>query len=161
MSDPHAEGKSNRFVGICIQRGGKGLGATFILRNIINNQGEGCLLSANSFNKDLWVNSQAVASVSHHLSVIKETIIYSPMCAWLRCGDLLRAVQPSYCQHRGAEAGEEAGRQPDVPERRSARLQHRGPGHEGCALPTHWRGASQQGERAVVSVACSTLESQK
>ncbi|TKS75606.1 39S ribosomal protein L19, mitochondrial [Collichthys lucidus] len=39
MADPHASGKANRFVGICIQRGGKGLGATFVLRNIINNQG--------------------------------------------------------------------------------------------------------------------------
>ncbi|KAM8831815.1 large ribosomal subunit protein bL19m [Spinachia spinachia] len=39
MADPNASGKINRFVGICIQRGGKGLGATFVLRNIINNQG--------------------------------------------------------------------------------------------------------------------------
>ncbi|XP_029352634.1 large ribosomal subunit protein bL19m [Echeneis naucrates] len=39
MADPNASGKVNRFVGICIQRGGKGLGATFVLRNIINNQG--------------------------------------------------------------------------------------------------------------------------
>ncbi|XP_059212347.1 39S ribosomal protein L19, mitochondrial [Centropristis striata] len=39
MADPHASGKSNRFVGICIQRRGSLLGATFILRNIINNQG--------------------------------------------------------------------------------------------------------------------------
>ncbi|XP_077367157.1 LOW QUALITY PROTEIN: large ribosomal subunit protein bL19m [Festucalex cinctus] len=39
MADPNASDKSSRFVGICIQRGGKGLGATFILRNIINNQG--------------------------------------------------------------------------------------------------------------------------
>ncbi|XP_077567658.1 large ribosomal subunit protein bL19m [Stigmatopora nigra] len=39
MADPNASGKLNRFVGICIQRGGKGLGATFILRNIINGQG--------------------------------------------------------------------------------------------------------------------------
>ncbi|XP_049613847.1 large ribosomal subunit protein bL19m isoform X2 [Syngnathus scovelli] len=39
MADPNASGKSNRFVGICIQRGGKGLGATFVLRNIINSQG--------------------------------------------------------------------------------------------------------------------------
>lgn len=39
MADPDASGKANRFVGICIQRGGKGLGATFILRNIINKQG--------------------------------------------------------------------------------------------------------------------------
>ncbi|XP_012722827.2 39S ribosomal protein L19, mitochondrial [Fundulus heteroclitus] len=39
MADPNASGKTNRFVGICIQRGGKGLGATFVLRNIINGQG--------------------------------------------------------------------------------------------------------------------------
>uniref|UniRef100_A0A3B4ABX6 Large ribosomal subunit protein bL19m n=1 Tax=Periophthalmus magnuspinnatus TaxID=409849 RepID=A0A3B4ABX6_9GOBI len=39
MTDPNANGKVNRFVGICIQRGGKGLGATFVLRNIIDNQG--------------------------------------------------------------------------------------------------------------------------
>ncbi|KAM9798203.1 large ribosomal subunit protein bL19m [Neosynchiropus ocellatus] len=39
MADPNSSGKTNRFVGICIQRGGKGLGATFVLRNIINNQG--------------------------------------------------------------------------------------------------------------------------
>ncbi|KAM4596008.1 large ribosomal subunit protein bL19m [Polymixia lowei] len=39
MADPHSSGKTNRFVGICTQRGGKGLGATFVLRNIIDNQG--------------------------------------------------------------------------------------------------------------------------
>ncbi|XP_013865440.1 large ribosomal subunit protein bL19m isoform X1 [Austrofundulus limnaeus] len=39
MADLYASGKTNRFVGICIRRGGSGLGATFILRNIINNQG--------------------------------------------------------------------------------------------------------------------------
>ncbi|XP_037541443.1 39S ribosomal protein L19, mitochondrial [Nematolebias whitei] len=39
MADRNASGKKNRFVGICIQRGGKGLGATFILRNILNGQG--------------------------------------------------------------------------------------------------------------------------
>ncbi|XP_076872661.1 large ribosomal subunit protein bL19m [Brachyhypopomus gauderio] len=39
MSDPHAAGKSNRFVGICIQRSGSGLGATFKLRNVIDGQG--------------------------------------------------------------------------------------------------------------------------
>ncbi|KAK3522458.1 hypothetical protein QTP86_011805 [Hemibagrus guttatus] len=37
--DPHAANNTNRFVGICIQRSGKGLGATFILRNIIDGQG--------------------------------------------------------------------------------------------------------------------------
>uniref|UniRef100_A0A8C6V128 Large ribosomal subunit protein bL19m n=1 Tax=Neogobius melanostomus TaxID=47308 RepID=A0A8C6V128_9GOBI len=39
MADPNASGKVNRFVGICIQRGGTGLGATFVLRNIIDSQG--------------------------------------------------------------------------------------------------------------------------
>ncbi|XP_021467172.2 39S ribosomal protein L19, mitochondrial [Oncorhynchus mykiss] len=39
MADPHASGKTNRFMGICIQRGGHGLGATFVLRNIIDGQG--------------------------------------------------------------------------------------------------------------------------
>ncbi|XP_033998106.1 39S ribosomal protein L19, mitochondrial [Trematomus bernacchii] len=39
MADTHAAGKVQRFVGICIQRGGTGLGATFMLRNIIDNQG--------------------------------------------------------------------------------------------------------------------------
>lgn len=39
MTDPHAAGKTNRFMGLCVQRGGRGLGATFILRNIIDNQG--------------------------------------------------------------------------------------------------------------------------
>ncbi|XP_017311380.1 39S ribosomal protein L19, mitochondrial [Ictalurus punctatus] len=38
-SDPHAANNTNRFVGICTQRSGKGLGATFILRNIIDGQG--------------------------------------------------------------------------------------------------------------------------
>jgi len=39
MADPHASGKTNRFVGICTKRSGKGLGATFVLRNIIDGQG--------------------------------------------------------------------------------------------------------------------------
>lgn len=39
MSDPHASGKLHRFVGICIQRSGRGLGATFVLRNVIEGQG--------------------------------------------------------------------------------------------------------------------------
>ncbi|XP_043074571.1 39S ribosomal protein L19, mitochondrial [Puntigrus tetrazona] len=39
MTDPHVKGNLNRFVGICIQRSGKGLGATFILRNIVDGQG--------------------------------------------------------------------------------------------------------------------------
>ena len=38
-SDIHAPGKSNRFVGICIQRLGCGLRASFILRNIVDGQG--------------------------------------------------------------------------------------------------------------------------
>ncbi|XP_072913342.1 large ribosomal subunit protein bL19m [Hemitrygon akajei] len=33
------DNKANRFVGICTQRSGKGLGATFVLRNIIDGQG--------------------------------------------------------------------------------------------------------------------------
>lgn len=94
MTDPNASGKTNRFVGICIQRGGKGLGATFVLRNIIDNQGEGCLL--------------------HLLAVLLETLTI-PVSAWCRRGDMLRTVQPSRSEDRGAEAGEEAGRQPDVP----------------------------------------------
>ncbi|KAL2082613.1 hypothetical protein ACEWY4_022431 [Coilia grayii] len=39
MKDPYASGNVNRFVGICTQRSGSGLGATFILRNIIDGQG--------------------------------------------------------------------------------------------------------------------------
>lgn len=39
MTDPYASGNLNRFVGICTQRSGKGLGATFILRNVIDGQG--------------------------------------------------------------------------------------------------------------------------
>uniref|UniRef100_A0A8C3SHJ5 Large ribosomal subunit protein bL19m n=1 Tax=Chelydra serpentina TaxID=8475 RepID=A0A8C3SHJ5_CHESE len=38
-ADPYASDKTSHFVGICIQRGGKGLGATFVLRNIIQGQG--------------------------------------------------------------------------------------------------------------------------
>ncbi|KAF7395321.1 hypothetical protein HZH68_009371 [Vespula germanica] len=38
-SEPHAPGKVNRFVGICIQRKGCGLRASFLLRNVIDNQG--------------------------------------------------------------------------------------------------------------------------
>ncbi len=40
MTDPHVNGNLNRFVGICVQRSGKGLGATFILRNIVDGQGK-------------------------------------------------------------------------------------------------------------------------
>ncbi|KAM8953424.1 large ribosomal subunit protein bL19m [Pelodytes ibericus] len=39
MSDPHASGKTHRFVGICIERAGSGLGANFVLRNVIEGQG--------------------------------------------------------------------------------------------------------------------------
>lgn len=38
-SDPHAAGKSSRFVGICIHRERCGLRARFILRNVIDHQG--------------------------------------------------------------------------------------------------------------------------
>ncbi|XP_076761229.1 mitochondrial ribosomal protein L19 [Xylocopa sonorina] len=38
-SEPHAIGKVNRFVGICILREGTGLRAAFILRNAINGEG--------------------------------------------------------------------------------------------------------------------------
>ncbi|XP_045593293.1 large ribosomal subunit protein bL19m [Procambarus clarkii] len=39
VGDPNASGKTNRFVGICIQRGGTGLRSWFILRNVIDHQG--------------------------------------------------------------------------------------------------------------------------
>ncbi|CAJ0968539.1 unnamed protein product [Ranitomeya imitator] len=42
VADPHASGKLNRFVGLCIDRSGHGLGATFLLRNIIDGQGVTC-----------------------------------------------------------------------------------------------------------------------
>ena len=38
-SDKHAPGKSNRFLGICIQKQGVGLRATFMLRNVIDKIG--------------------------------------------------------------------------------------------------------------------------
>ncbi|KAH0621789.1 hypothetical protein JD844_023416 [Phrynosoma platyrhinos] len=38
-ADPYANGKTSTFVGVCIQRSGKGLGGTFILRNVIEGQG--------------------------------------------------------------------------------------------------------------------------
>ncbi|PSN44625.1 39S ribosomal protein L19 [Blattella germanica] len=38
-SNRHAPEKSSRFVGICIQRGGCGLRAFFILRNVVDHQG--------------------------------------------------------------------------------------------------------------------------
>ena len=39
VTDQHAPGKKNRFVGICIQRAGHGLMADFTLRNVIDGQG--------------------------------------------------------------------------------------------------------------------------
>ncbi|KAM6180313.1 large ribosomal subunit protein bL19m [Erethizon dorsatum] len=38
-ADPYAQGKTSQFLGICIQRSGSGLGATFTLRNTIERQG--------------------------------------------------------------------------------------------------------------------------
>ncbi|XP_067012947.2 large ribosomal subunit protein bL19m [Anabrus simplex] len=38
-SNKHAVGKTSRFVGICISRAGCGLRASFILRNVVDNQG--------------------------------------------------------------------------------------------------------------------------
>lgn len=38
-SDPHAQGKVSRFVGICLERKGCGLRAEFTLRNVVNHQG--------------------------------------------------------------------------------------------------------------------------
>ncbi|XP_043281897.1 39S ribosomal protein L19, mitochondrial [Venturia canescens] len=37
--EPHAPGKTNRFLGICIERTGCGLRAKFVLRNVIDHQG--------------------------------------------------------------------------------------------------------------------------
>ncbi|XP_026761460.1 39S ribosomal protein L19, mitochondrial [Galleria mellonella] len=39
ISDPHAQSKTNRFVGICIERKGSGLRAEFTLRNVVDHQG--------------------------------------------------------------------------------------------------------------------------
>ncbi|TRY57084.1 hypothetical protein DNTS_023971 [Danionella cerebrum] len=39
MIDPYANGNLHRFVGICTQRSGNGLGANFVLRNVIEGQG--------------------------------------------------------------------------------------------------------------------------
>ncbi|KZC11706.1 PREDICTED: 39S ribosomal protein L19, mitochondrial [Dufourea novaeangliae] len=38
-AEPHATGKVNRFVGICILREGCGLRASFLLRNVVDNEG--------------------------------------------------------------------------------------------------------------------------
>lgn len=43
-ADPYASGKTSQFLGICIQRSGAGLGATFILRNTIEGQGMFCFI---------------------------------------------------------------------------------------------------------------------
>ncbi|KAG9464943.1 hypothetical protein GDO78_019157 [Eleutherodactylus coqui] len=39
VADPQMNGKQKKFTGICIERKGHGLGATFMLRNIIDGQG--------------------------------------------------------------------------------------------------------------------------
>ncbi|XP_074662892.1 large ribosomal subunit protein bL19m-like [Tubulanus polymorphus] len=39
VSDPYAPGKKNRFVGLCIERGGWGLRSNFLLRNIVDGLG--------------------------------------------------------------------------------------------------------------------------
>lgn len=39
ISDPHAQGNTNRFVGICIERKGCGLRAEFTVRNVVDHQG--------------------------------------------------------------------------------------------------------------------------
>lgn len=38
-SEPHAPGKVNRFVGICMERQGAGLRSSFTLRNVVDSQG--------------------------------------------------------------------------------------------------------------------------
>lgn len=38
-AEPHAPGKLNRFVGICIERSGCGLRANCVLRNVVDHQG--------------------------------------------------------------------------------------------------------------------------
>lgn len=47
VGDPNASDKTNRFVGICISRGGTGLRAWFNLRNVIDHQGK--VLSINLY----------------------------------------------------------------------------------------------------------------
>ena len=156
MADPNASGKVNRFVGICIQRGGHGLGATFVLRNIIDNQGEVYYFLCYFWsNKDVLIVTQFVTVTidnlveEHGWAWLSKTVISIMFFSRIRCGDLLRAVQPPYPADWSAEAGEEAGWQPDVPERCSARVLHCGPGHEAWAHLPHRRGACQQGERAL------------
>ncbi|XP_003215367.2 large ribosomal subunit protein bL19m [Anolis carolinensis] len=38
-ADPYANGRTSTFVGLCVQRSGRGLGGTFVLRNVIEGQG--------------------------------------------------------------------------------------------------------------------------
>lgn len=40
ISDPHSPGKTSRFVGLCIDRGGHGLKAFFVLRNVVDGLGK-------------------------------------------------------------------------------------------------------------------------
>ena len=51
VSDANASGKSNRFVGICIEKGCTGLRAYFILRNIVDHVGESLFSFTLSFTK--------------------------------------------------------------------------------------------------------------
>lgn len=54
-ADLYANGKASQFLGICIQRSGAGLGATFILRNTIEGQGRFHFISLifwNMFSQD-------------------------------------------------------------------------------------------------------------
>lgn len=82
------------------------------------------------------------------LTVRLEPLMVS-VCACHRRGNLLRIVQPSYSEDRGAEAGEEVGWQPDVLERCIARVQHNWLRHEtGAYFCNRW-GACQQGEHSL------------
>lgn len=62
-ADPYADGKTNRFVGICIQRGGRGLGATFVLRNVIEDQG--------------GISIEAVIHIFEHMALLSH---FMPVC---------------------------------------------------------------------------------
>ncbi|XP_055396199.1 large ribosomal subunit protein bL19m isoform X1 [Bubalus kerabau] len=55
-ADPYANGKTSQFLGICIQRSGKGLGATFILRNTI--EGQGRLFTTEPHGKPSWTTRE-------------------------------------------------------------------------------------------------------
>nr|XP_053639402.1 39S ribosomal protein L19, mitochondrial-like [Cherax quadricarinatus] len=61
VADPNASGKINRFVGICIQRGGTGLRAWFILRNVIDHQGKEiiCIIYLYEFSTGLGSSSSS------------------------------------------------------------------------------------------------------